>query len=142
MATPIKTELGQPASEPPGASSDLQAVSNAEEARGRVASPSAHTSRITQKLLKALECSVRVVDQLATIGGADPLQASKDAEQFLLLLKDSHALAASMATKYALTAPLRRDSYVDQLELQALQTRAELLHQRLGRGTDAAMDTQ
>ena len=101
----------------------------------------AQCPQIAQKLLKALECSVRVIDQLATIGGADPLQASKDAEQFLLLLKDSHALAASMATKYALTAPVRRDTYVDQLELSSLQSRLTSLQQQLASARDTAMDT-
>lgn len=84
---------------------------------------------------------MRVVDQLATIGAADPLQASKDAEQFLVLLKDSHALAASMATKYALTAPLRRDTYVDQLELGALQSRLHALQQEIGQRKGGDMES-
>lgn len=130
---------------------DLQAVTQAEE----VSSSStaivqackhmhkhaykAYTQRtqLSQKLLQALDCSARVIDQLATIGGADPLQTSKDAERFLRLLKESHSLAASMAAKYSINAPRRNEMYADQLESHMLAKKLETLQQQLAKhGTD------
>lgn len=130
---------------------DLQTVTQAEEVCA-VVSPSIakqHHNRTPtytkphqnqQKLLQALECSARVIDQLATIGAADPLQTSKDAQCFLLLLKESHSLAASMAAKYATNTPQQHDTYADQLESHMLASRLDVLRQQLAVATQGRFE--